>query len=565
MHEFCKIAKKFTASGLAGTRHRARLAHQKISSTHFYLYAIAYNMCTRSLIIVATFLLLLIQCASASLVPTTFYISFSKGSDSHDGLTPSTPWQSLERAASTAATLTPGSSLLLRRGDEWQLTTAWFLTGLLGSPTASITIGDYADDASVSRPRIFRPIGSAAGPTLTIDNSSGVSINGLEIVGGEIGIAFTFDIKNGMFYESFTVVDCFFSKIRGLNYNASSGAWWGSAITFASQSGLAQVSDVIISHNMVNDSDTFYKNELPNGGVNWTRCRVVNLLIDSNAITGVSYNTLFLDTTAFVNVTRNVFLRNTPSQLFVAGTTDIIMGTLNESVSITDNEISFRGEYEPGGPDGCAVDFETNATGVTLARNYISRSYGAGIMVFGHVDGSNQNLNIINNTMLYNGCLQSRGDQGGIAFMHRGSSGLISGNTFATCAGTDLFNDKLDPGMVGWILTDNAIDGVNSTMLDIAELPVVTSVVEADGSLLVRASTNSTSGAILRFTLDGSKPMITSQIFPVNGLVFAKDFRATSVFVKAFPTSTTPNTTTTTTTTTIYVESATAGGVFAPT
>ena len=517
-------------------------------------------MSARSLI-VAVLLVLLLNFCAASLLPTTFYISSSKGSDGHDGLTPTTPWQSLERASSTTTTLAPGSSLLLRRGDEWRLTTSWVLSGLLGGGALPITIGDYADDTTVARPRILRPVGSAAGPTLTIDNSSGVSITGLEIVGGEIGIAFTFDVKNGLFYDSFVIFDCFFSQIRGLNYNASSGAWWGSAIAFASaQSGLAQVNGVIISNNIVNDSDTFYKNELPNGGEKWTRAKVYNLLIDSNAITGVSYNTLFLDTTAFVNVTRNVFLRNTPSQLFVAGTTDIIMGTLNESVSITDNEISFRGEYQPGGPDGCAIDFETNATGVLIARNYISRSYGAGIMVFGHVDGSNQRLNIINNTMLYNGCLQSRGDQGGIAFMHLGSSGLIAGNTFATCTGTDLFNDKLDPGMVGWVLTNNAIDHVNSTMLDIAEMPVVTSVVGANGGLTVSASTN-TSGAILRFTTDGSKPMITSQIFPENGLMFSKDFRATSVFVKAFPPTTGGATFNTTT---IYVESATAGAVFAP-
>ena len=38
---------------------------------------------------------------------------------------------------------------------------------------------------------------SAAGPTLTINNSSGVVVAGLEIAGGENGVVFTFDIIGG--------------------------------------------------------------------------------------------------------------------------------------------------------------------------------------------------------------------------------------------------------------------------------------------------------------------------------------------------------------------------------
>ena len=225
-------------------------------------------------------------------------------------------------------------------------------------------------------------------------------------------------------------------------------------------------------------------------------------------------------------------------------------------MTISDNEISFRGEYQPGGPDGCAIDFETNATGVMLARNYISRSFGAGVMVFGHIDGSNTALEILNNTMLYNGCLQSRGDHGGIAFMRKGSSGLIAGNTFATCNGTDLFNDEKDPGTPGWRFQNNAIDGVNANF-SIVDTPRVTAEATPDGGLAVTATTE-TSGAIMRFTTDGSMPASTSQVFPPMGLLFSRSFRATAVFVKAFPAPTTNIGGV------LYVESATAGGIFAP-
>jgi hypothetical protein len=158
--------------------------------------------------------------------------------------------------------------------------------------------------------------------------------------------------------------------------------------------------------------------------------------------------------------------------------------------------------------------------------------------------------------MLYNGCLQSRNDRGGIAFMRKGSSGLIAGNTFATCNGTQLFNDKLDPGMPGWRFESNFIDGFNANF-SIVNTPRVTATAIGNGGLRVLASTE-TSGALLRFTTDGSVPTSTSQIFPTTGLVFIASFRATAVFVKAFPAPSMN------TGGFIYVESATAGGIFAP-
>ena len=57
---------------------------------------------------------------------------------------------------------------------------------------------------------------------------------------------------------------------------------------------------------------------------------------------------------------------------------------------------------QPGGPDGCAVDFETSADGVRFSNNYVHHSFGAGIMVFGHQTTST-NLVFEDNIMLYNG------------------------------------------------------------------------------------------------------------------------------------------------------------------
>eukprot|EP01052_Picozoa_sp_SAG31_P044769 SAG31_NODE_7925_length_1563_cov_1.014344_2_plen_93_part_00 len=47
------------------------------------------------------------------------------------------------------------------------------------------------------------------------------------------------------------------------------------------------------------------------------------------------------------------------------GTTDIILGGVDGTSSITSNDFNRRGEYE-GGPDGCAIDFETSSSGVRV-------------------------------------------------------------------------------------------------------------------------------------------------------------------------------------------------------
>lgn len=47
------------------------------------------------------------------------------------------------------------------------------------------------------------------------------------------------------------------------------------------------------------------------------------------------------------------------------GTTDIILGGVDGTSSIISNDFNRRGEYE-GGPDGCAIDFETSSSGVKV-------------------------------------------------------------------------------------------------------------------------------------------------------------------------------------------------------
>ena len=492
-------------------------------------------------------------CLLAPLRAATFYISSSSGSDGNSGTSPSSAWATLQRASAAAPLLRPGDSLLLLRGDEWTLPTAWFLTGLVGSAAAPITVGAYG--AAWQRPLLRRAAGAAAGPTLTIDNSSGVAVAGLAVLGGENGVVFTHDLRPGeseSVFDALSVTDCAFSGVRGLHYNASSGSWWGSAVAVAARHAGVVLTNVNISNNLCNDSDTFYINSVPYAG--FTRSYVAGLTVAANTITHASYNTLFLDTTSHVAVARNVFAHNTPAQLFVAGTTDVIMGAVNASVVLSGNEFSYRGEFQPGGPDGCAIDFETAANGTRFEDNYVYRSFGAGIMVFGHATTS-VNLVIAGNTMLYNGCGQTRDDHGGIAFMFVNSSGAITDNTFATCPGTDLFFERVPGAAAGWSFARNAIDGVNGTAVAVLEPPAVTATAGTGGGIVLAAAC---AQGELRFTVDGSRPRGDAPLWPAAGSLTLPP-RTVAVNAKCFPSGARaaaggP----------LLVESPVGGGIFAP-
>jgi hypothetical protein len=145
---------------------------------------------------------------------TTYYVSSSNpaASDSNAGTAPGAPWRTLQRVAEAAPTLS-SAAVLLRAGDRWVETTAVFLTGMV-----DVTLAAYSDVGSSSqRPAIVRSSAvPAAGPTLTINNSSGVAVQGLAIEGGENGIAFTFDVVDAQptTYSDFVVKDCFFNDVQ---------------------------------------------------------------------------------------------------------------------------------------------------------------------------------------------------------------------------------------------------------------------------------------------------------------------------------------------------------------
>ena len=52
-------------------------------------------------------------------------------------------------------------------------------------------------------------------------------------------------------------------------------------------------------------------------------------------------------------------------RLFGYGTTDVIIGYADASTIVSNNDFVLRDEYD-GGPDGCAIDLETDCHNLTL-------------------------------------------------------------------------------------------------------------------------------------------------------------------------------------------------------
>ena len=89
------------------------------------------------------------------------------------------------------------------------------------------------------------------------------------------------------------------------------------------------------------------------------------------------------------------------------------------------------------------------------------RSWGAGIMIFGHQQTSH-GIKLTDNVFAYDGCVQNRGDKGGISIMCPGGhkpDGTISGNEFFTCPNVSAI--AVNPAVPG--CADN-MDIVNNTM-----------------------------------------------------------------------------------------------------
>lgn len=115
--------------------------------------------------------------------------------------------------------------------------------------------------------------------------------------------------------------------------------------------------NLTVSNNVGVRIDQFYSNNQPgpgwNDGPNEQRMSLParGVVLSNNTVQACGYNCVEMGGTTHMTVSSNVFLRDTPPDMFVYGTTDIILGDVDGTSSIIGNDFNRRGEYE-GGPDG---------------------------------------------------------------------------------------------------------------------------------------------------------------------------------------------------------------------
>jgi hypothetical protein len=430
---------------------------------------------------------------------TTYFVS-PWGSDAAPGITTDKPLLTLSAASRK---LIAGDTLLLLRGGAW-------LDQTLTSVAAGLTIGAYGDPGA-PLPLIQHGRTLNTGPEracAAFMEANGLSVSDLHLSGCSGGLRI-----GGLTAGNATdvlVQRVFFADIRTpfLVYSPPSPAW---AVALSLTGG--QFRNLTVRNCFAVRIDVFFS----------SKAHVTGMHLDSNTVQQCSGNCYSLGSGVDLLMQDSVFLRDMSTRLFMYGTTDIIVGGLRGSNAVVNTDFNGRGEYQ-GGPDGCAFDFETGATGFEISGNYFSRSWGAGIMIFGHSQTSH-GIKLTDNVFESTGCVQNRNDKGGIAVMCPGGhkpDGLIANNSFFTCPNVSAI--FVNPGVPGcadnMVLRNNSIVAAASPRARLVAMPQVSFNPPAPTSNASSGIYNvigacKTQGAIIRYTLDGSRPSDKSPILPL--------------------------------------------------
>lgn len=304
--------------------------------------------------------------SGAAIVGTTYYVS-PTGDNNASGTSESEAWQSVQRVS--AATLLPGDRVLLEGGATFS-GLLWLQPDDAGSASNPVVIGSYG----IGRPTIAAGIDAG----VFIDNTSGVIVSGIDVVGDGP----TVNTNSGIYARN-SLTDKMLPMMHIIDVNVSGFGKWG----------------VVISGENLRSG--------------FTNIRIERVVAHENAIGGV------IVWAAAPNVHRQVVVESSKSysNRGVAGIdtnsgNGIVFGSVNGGV--IQNSVA----YENGGlndaPDGGAGIWAYRSTGVTIQFNesYNNRTGG-------RADGGGFDLdeNVTNSRVQYN---YSHGNDGsGYLLAHR--------------------------------------------------------------------------------------------------------------------------------------------------
>eukprot|EP01065_Artemidia_motanka_P026144 TRINITY_DN31062_c0_g1_i1.p1 TRINITY_DN31062_c0_g1~~TRINITY_DN31062_c0_g1_i1.p1 ORF type:complete len:611 (+),score=156.99 TRINITY_DN31062_c0_g1_i1:51-1883(+) len=450
----------------------------------------------------------------------TYYVS-PEGSDANAGTSEGAAWQTLARASD--ARLAAGDSLLLRRNATW------FDDALSLKGVSRVTIGAYGA-ASLPRPTIQLARSATRRTTcLTLVDADETTVRDIHVGGCSTGMEIAAGPGNA---SGISVQGCYFTDVRSpfAGFRPPSPAW-GVGLHL---SGV--VSSVSVRNNIAARLDSFFA----------STAKVNGMELDSNTVQQCGGNCYSMGQGVNMHLRNSVFLRDTPDRLFLYGTTDVIIGTVSGANSVQDNDFNTRGEFM-GGPDGCAFDFETAATNFTVSGNTFYESRGAGIMIFGHATTS-QGVVIADNVFARAGCTQPAADHGGIAVMCPAGnipSGVISRNAFLTCPGVPaIYSNPAVKGCADKLqMINNTVDGFDMVDTPIINLHMPPPDSKTFSGVFPVVGDCKTAGAVMRYTLDGSRPTESSPEVPAGGIKLAWPGPAVAVNFRAFKAGARPSVT----------------------
>ena len=523
--------------------------------------------------------------AWAGTLNRTLFVSSTTGSDSNSGASETAALASVQKAVSR---LQPGDTMLLRRGDAWTVEKTLEVggTGSNESWAGGITIGAFGPAAE--RPLLTGTAATAAtvgSELLRCVDVQGIRISGISFANTENALNLIYTQPGGQ-YTNVTIEDCHFRDIAWANFSHRATGFegdieWiyggGNAVRLVNSGRESclppehpcdppTLSGLAIKNNLFERVDMAFTSRVARVGLaEGARMGVstVGTLMEGNLFTQCSFNVVMIDAAVGFTLQRNVFLRNIPTglewgsrpvplgrpRLFGYGTTDLIIGFADASTVVRDNDFIQRGEYT-GGPDGCAIDLETACHNLSIGPgNTFYHNVGASVNVFGHGGLTSQNFTLTGNAIIQNGCQQGKppyfagnpdggpasSDVGAVSFDLPGGSGHIRNNSIVRCVDESVPLWGGPPShQANWSLTANTVLPASEEVGTIVAQPTLLHDTRIKQWPNLIANT-STPGAVLHYTLDGSRPTETSPLWPPSpSTAGAYALRTTPVLVRAF-------------------------------
>ncbi|MFI4912230.1 MAG: right-handed parallel beta-helix repeat-containing protein [Sedimentisphaeraceae bacterium JB056] len=324
---------------------------------------------------------------------STFYISSSEGSDSNDGLSSESPWQSFDNI--NKLRLLPGDKVLLKRGDTF--------TGQLhlwgdGDINDSIELSAYGTG---DKPEIIAG-DKYYGKCIVLESPEYWNINNVECREAKLGIYLRYNqaINN----KNVVIENCDFYDMNQIEY--WDPAYYDYELSF--NAGIMvggklwnfNVSQNIIENltirncRMINVTHGFL--------ANWYyppryRNRIKNLVIEDCVNTGGYGFGIFHTNGGHMS---RCYFYDGETGFMPTGT---CQGILQTSKNFTIDSCVFSGTSRQGGTaDGCGFDFEGDTENCVFSNNVAYNCDGQSLLILG-TGGPNKNL-FIKDSVFFNNC-----------------------------------------------------------------------------------------------------------------------------------------------------------------